>query len=268
MSRRRRNKRKQHKHKFYRAKAMADGEVEFKQQRPDSELGGDCSEESPGLCHRLFDLCQDVLGSPRVRAAAYLAASVLLSLLGPWLGPSWQDAIYTARKTNLFNRYFVKLGWAWTLAAGVPLAVGAAAALGGTAATAKAGVRAAVATAVWFSVTNGFVVLLKSGVVPGLDISGHCFMLIWCQLYLVEESKALRGVRPLPGRLLGPGLVFLTLLVVLWDAMLASTMLFYHTLAEKVLASALAVACWAATYNLVYPALGLQVRAAPHHDKP
>lgn len=52
----------------------------------------------------------------------------------------------------------------------------------------------------------------------------------------------------------------LTALSLLWDLMLLQTACHFHTLVEKVAALAVAVACWAFAYRLLFPLLNLEVK--------
>lgn len=119
---------------------------------------------------------------------------------------------YLANKNNIFNLYFVKLGWGWTftltslyiyLSTSVYCA-------GDKRRTMHHLLRMVVGTAVWFLVTNFFVFIeARTGSCSsskitsrvnclnrghrwiGFDISGHCFLLIYCHLLIAEELRTL-----------------------------------------------------------------------------
>lgn len=118
------------------------------------------------------------------------------------------------------------------------------------------------------------------------DISGHSYLMTYCVLILMEESKEslyflqlsryLRKAenpvddndRPLLDRnealhletkftIMGPlilvSYVGLFVLCVLWDFMLVITTIYYHTFSEKVLGSALALCMWYLLYHFIFP---------------
>lgn len=122
---------------------------------------------------------------------------------------------YLSRSDNLFNVYFVKMGWAWTLAMTTPF-------LCLTSFVICCGdrnrfirnhlSRIFVATVFWFIWTKLFNVVestygrcnykgynsksacLKAGNFwQGFDISGHAFILIYSSLVLIEEARTIIG---------------------------------------------------------------------------
>jgi Inositol phospholipid synthesis protein Scs3p. len=126
----------------------------------------------------------------------------------------------------------------------------------------------------------------------GFDLSGHAFILIYSCLILIEEARAINGwegikdyirneeharnigdvsVRnnPLRGLTLEEfcilkksydkftpyikGLfIAMTVLSVLWDIMLVSTILYYHKMIEKFVSGAIAILTWFFTYRYWY----------------
>ena len=118
---------------------------------------------------------------------------------------------YFARSDNLFNVYFVKLGWFWTLLFSSPFLYFTNFTLccGDLQKFLKHHVpRLVIATVFWFSWTNLFNVIenaygrcnmkgyetkrgcLKAGHFwNGFDISGHVFILIYSSLVLIEEAR-------------------------------------------------------------------------------
>jgi hypothetical protein len=125
-----------------------------------------------------------------------------------------------------------------------------------------------------------------------LDISGHTFMLTYSILVLIEEARPIVGwedVRDMirdeeRSRIFGDGsvtnaplhglsfedlsclkksydmftpyiqlcFIAMALLCVLWDIMLVSTILYYHTMTEKLIGGAVAVLTWFFTYGYWY----------------
>lgn len=209
---------------------------------------------------------------------------------------------YFSRKNNLFNFYFVKWGWAWTL-----LAVSAF--LGLTSYVYCCGnkdrikrhfYRLGIGTLMWFSWTKLFV-LIESATAScmsgkynsktscvlagshwrGFDISGHAFLLIYCSLLIAEEAKAIRGwerigdlirneqfedespLKPLSEIELDhlkdnytkltpyirSAFVCLTLLSILWDVMLVATIIYFHSMVQKVVGGVIAILTWYVTYK-------------------
>ncbi|XP_034938165.1 fat storage-inducing transmembrane protein [Chelonus insularis] len=124
----------------------------------------------------------------------------------------------------------------------------------------------------------------------GLDISGHTFILVYSNLILAEEGSSLIGwegikdwimreehsrslsevdANPLRNlsnddleilkkahKILTPYLrglfVVMTLQQMLWDVMLASTLLYYHIMVEKFIGGIIAILTWYVTYRWWY----------------
>lgn len=143
-----------------------------------------------------------------LKVALYMGSLFLISLIGDFI-PFPKS--YLARSDNLFNVYFVKIGWGWTLLFGVPFLIL-------TSYTLCCGdmkkllqhhlPRMAIATFFWFFWTKLFNVIettygrcvikgfstksqcLKAGYLwNGFDISGHAFILIHSSLVLIEEAR-------------------------------------------------------------------------------
>uniref|UniRef100_A0A1A9VYK8 Uncharacterized protein n=1 Tax=Glossina austeni TaxID=7395 RepID=A0A1A9VYK8_GLOAU len=143
-----------------------------------------------------------------LKVALYLGSLFLVSLIGDFIP---FPKTYFARSDNLFNVYFVKVGWGWTLLFTVPF-------LTMTSYTLCCGdlkkllrhhaPRIAIATFFWFFWTKLFNMIettygrctikgfnsksqcLKAGHLwNGFDISGHAFILIHSSLVLIEEAR-------------------------------------------------------------------------------
>ena len=99
----------------------------------------------------------------------------------------------------------------------------------------------------------------------GFDISGHCFLLTFCNLLIAEETRP-RGV--VEGREgagdtavagekveqeVGVTRGLLCLLMVAWDTMILCTSLYFHTVGEKVLGWVVGVGAWHLLYKVLYP---------------
>ena len=117
------------------------------------------------------------------------------------------------QKTNIFNELFVKWSWAWTMGLLVPFVYATATVY--SAANARnirqQMARLLVATLLWYFCTSSFIslegrtgqctVAELSGTSKrdchqqggtwsmGFDISGHCFILIYCCLIISEEVR-------------------------------------------------------------------------------
>uniref|UniRef100_A0A0P4WFT3 FIT family protein n=1 Tax=Scylla olivacea TaxID=85551 RepID=A0A0P4WFT3_SCYOL len=120
------------------------------------------------------------------------------------------------------------------------------------------------------------------------DISGHSYLLIYCVLIMMEESKEIIYFVWLKGQLFGEAVknrkedsnwpdldekqlkslrrrfpkvspvvavTFFNMcaLALLWDFMLLVTTLYYHTFAEKVIGTVLALLMWAFLYRGAFP---------------
>ena len=213
---------------------------------------------------------------------------------------------YFANRHNFFNRWFVKIGWGWTLSL-----VGTFVYL--TAYTYCCGkmdlvkkhlARLGVATAWWyfwtsffnfienttgFCSTEGFdnkrACVEANGHWHGFDVSGHAFILIYCSLIIAEEVRVMKFWSRIPEviqtedervseRLSEENLeivkksyldnifyvralvVALTFLILIWDMMLLSTILYFHNMPQKLTGGALAILGWFITYQLWYQSTG------------
>jgi hypothetical protein len=225
----------------------------------------------------VVELCQGILSNVYLRMNIYLIGILVFSFLGDFL-QDYQQYIYTARPDNVFNTYFVKFGWGWTSGLVISSAVLVGFTYDGVRGALWSVARTAIATGIWYGFTTSFV-LIRAKLAPNFDASGHVFILVWSNLYMIEESKMYSGwdhlvglafdgeyfkVAPgsflshvqrclklmtLPVRLL---LILQALLSILWDVMLFSSVLFYHTWAEKLFAVALAVFVWLVLYSGLY----------------
>ncbi|XP_037933513.1 fat storage-inducing transmembrane protein [Teleopsis dalmanni] len=143
-----------------------------------------------------------------LKVALYLGSLFVVSLIGDFVP---FPKTYFARSDNLFNVYFVKIGWGWTLLLSIPF-------IFMTSYTLCCGdgkqflkhhlPRILIATFFWFFWTKMFNIIetaygkctvkgfhtksscLKDGHLwHGFDISGHAFILIHSSLVLIEEAR-------------------------------------------------------------------------------
>nr|CAG4651913.1 EOG090X07YX [Triops cancriformis] len=263
------------------------------------------------LLHMLVHVCRKVLFiDPSVKVGIYLLAIFAGSVVSDTLP---MPRSYFSRKENIFNQYFVKLSWAWTM-----LLVGSFVYLttriyccGDKLKIRRHFGRLVIATVFWWFWTTSFAYfeenygycskphvqqsrkscLSKGATWQTLSVSGHSFILVYCSLIIMEEAKALigwegikdcirieehnRSVLTSDDEKEDTGLellpheefdslkedyttftpyvrslfILMTVLGVLWDVMLISTILYFHTMVEKFLAAAIAVFVWFFTYR-------------------
>uniref|UniRef100_A0A915EHX4 Uncharacterized protein n=1 Tax=Ditylenchus dipsaci TaxID=166011 RepID=A0A915EHX4_9BILA len=210
------------------------------------------------------------------RAIVYLVFVLVLSLIAEYI-PLPMD-YYLTQKHNVFNRFGTKMGWFWTCLLLCPFIWLTSHCHHGSKSRALYDLsRMGVATFLWFihveqrtgkchGALNSerFTCSVDGGKwIPGFDISGHSFLLIYSMLIICEERS-----RPTPQhipnrfeyenfkeltktiRYLFLGLFVLHLV---WDFQLIVTALFYHTALHKLLGAIIAVLCWFVTYRVWYP---------------
>lgn len=260
----------------------------------------------------IVHVCKKILFfDTNLKIALYLGALFLLSLIA--------DVVtfpksYFSRSDNVFNLYFVKIGWFWTLFLLVPYIML-------TSYTICCGkrriiitahiIRVIIATFFWYSWTTIFnvietkygrcnmksldnkVLCLKNGSFwNGFDISGHCFILIYSSLVMIEEARAINGwerikdyirdekhSRSISDNTVSQNplknikteeldilnvsyenftpyvralFIAIALLQLLWDVMLVSTILYYHIMVEKFISGVIAILTWFVTYRIWY----------------
>lgn len=157
----------------------------------------------------LLHVCKkSIFFDVNLKVALYLASLFLISLIGDFV-PFPKS--YFSRSDNLFNVYFVKIGWFWTLLFSVPyLALSSYTICCGDVKRLYRNhfPRILIATMFWYGWTKFFNVIetsfgrcstrgfdtkstcLKAGHLwQGFDISGHAFILIYSSLVLIEEAR-------------------------------------------------------------------------------
>lgn len=165
------------------------------------------------LLMMLLHICKKIIFfDTNLKVALYLGSLFLISLIGDF---SPFPKTYFARSDNLFNVYFVKFGWAWTLILSIPylLLTSCVLCCGNYQKLIKEHLpRILIATFFWFFWTKAFnfietiygrcnvknydskTLCLKGGHFwNGFDISGHAFILIYSSLILIEEAKPIIG---------------------------------------------------------------------------
>ncbi|XP_071451720.1 acyl-coenzyme A diphosphatase FITM2 [Hetaerina americana] len=253
----------------------------------------------------------------KVKVVIYLGALFAVSLIADVIP---FPKTYFSKNNNILNQYFVKLGWAWTLAVTVPFVVitSITYCCGNRQKVCRQLLRICVGTFMWFFWTKLFAYIESSygrcigrgASVPqskysctkngflwnGFDVSGHAFILIHSSLTIIEEARAINGWEGIKDmirneehkRLSGEkeeyeksplkglshlefynlklyygkftpyvrGLfIAMTCMVVLWDVMLISTILYFHIMVEKFISGAIAIIVWFVTYQWWYSSL-------------
>ncbi|KAM7356826.1 acyl-coenzyme A diphosphatase Fitm isoform 1-T2 [Cochliomyia hominivorax] len=161
------------------------------------------------LVMMIMHICKKtIFFDTNLKVALYLGSLFVISLIGDFIP---FPKTYFARSDNLFNVYFVKVGWGWTLLFTVPFVVMTSYTLccGDMKRLLRHHVpRIVIATFFWFFWTKLFNVIetsygkctvkgystksscLRAGYLwNGFDISGHAFILIHSSLVLIEEAR-------------------------------------------------------------------------------
>ena len=264
-----------------------------------------------GMCV-MFVLRRFIFPPVHIKIGIYMIALIICSCIKEAnIMDNTQN--YFSRKSNVFNQYFVKLGWGWTLGLCAPFVAMTSLVYTGCNLryVAKHLVRLAIATAFWFSITSIFehidartgVCRLKS--LPtkrectaakhewtnSIDLSGHTFLLVYCVLIMLEEVKVFNQWEALSKKLKEKmsqqqqktGLIspqgeahkrslhrvdywyksltplirinffLMAGLVLIWEIMLLSTFLYFHTIMQKLLAAFCAIIIWFVTYQTIFP---------------
>jgi hypothetical protein len=241
----------------------------------------------------MFVLKRLIFTNIRIKIGIYLLAILVCSLMKDF--NILDSGNYLAEKNNIFNKYFVKLGWAWTTGLLVPFVVMSSLVYTGFNVTSicRHLFRTCIATLIWFAFTSTFEYidsqtglclnrslttkshcrLERSEWLMGFDISGHVFILIHSLLLILEEVNFFNRWENLHKKLessvssqdyqslewfgtltpiLRCNFLLLAMLVILWEVMLLTTCLFFHTIMHKLVAAVCAIVCWFVTYKMWY----------------
>ena len=157
----------------------------------------------------MYVIGQLVYTNIRIKIGIYIGALLICSLMKDFNLISNRN--YLAQKNNVFNMYFVKLGWGWTLAMCTPFVLMTSTVYTGFNVTkiCRHLSRVAIATLIWYTFTSSFEYIdsrtgeclkrtistkaecksNKSEWLKGFDISGHVFILMHSLLHMLEEVK-------------------------------------------------------------------------------
>ncbi|NWR77904.1 FITM2 protein, partial [Centropus unirufus] len=196
-------------------------------------------------------------------------------------------------KRNPLNVYFVKVAWAWTFWLLLPfIAVttyefAETKFLYGPTKSALAALRRLssllVGSAVWYVCTGLFTYIENltgtcstsgkagephrlyatkqechqdNGIWNGFDISGHCFLLSYCALMIMEEVAVLEGLSIDQNSklcvVINALFVSLCFLTMIWVFMFLCTAVYFHDFSQKLLGVLIGLAAWYGTYRVWY----------------
>lgn len=246
-----------------------------------------------------------------LKVGIYLGSIFVISMIADVLTI---PKMYLSRSDNIFNKVFVKFAWGWNLTLLVPFVILTSLiyCCGHKQSILKHHMlRLGIATGFWWFWTTLFNIIeaacgrcgipnfstksecLQNGYLwNGLDLSGHCFILIYGSLFVIEETRCIvnwdsikeymrleehnritkesqnstNPLRNLSEKQLKyikyhyekytPYIRLLLILIamfqILWDIMLVCTMLYYHIMIEKFLGGSVAILTWFLTYRLWY----------------
>lgn len=261
------------------------------------------------LLTMIVQLCRKIIFfNTKLRVGLYIAGLFLSFIFDVLPFPK----SYFSRTDNIFNQYFVKIGWGWTLLLTIPfvLLTSFTYCCGNRKMVLAHLSRLGVATAVWFAFTKMFSLIevnigkcskasLKTKTVcisegffwHSLDISGHAFILMWSALVIIEEARVINGWESIKDMIRNEAhsrstneadiasplkkltdnefvimrssynnftiyvkalFISMTVLTIIWDLMIVSTLLYFHIMIEKLIAGLLAALMWIVTYNYWY----------------
>ncbi|GMR51806.1 hypothetical protein PMAYCL1PPCAC_22001 [Pristionchus mayeri] len=218
----------------------------------------------------------------RKKAMFYMVWIVFLSLVSAFYDFD-TDHSYWTQKHNIFNQYGVKIGWFWTTACVGPFIWYASR---GTNPDKDRSLwdlsRLVAATGLWYFAVQVFHRILyatsrcdiggitmgraecatKGGKwLLGLDISGHCFLMLFSMLIISAEAPALRAflktTRERPehtksyAQLVNGTFIAMFILHLFWDFQLIISCLYYHIMFDKVAGAATAVGCFHIIYRIL-----------------
>ncbi|KAF7696139.1 acyl-coenzyme A diphosphatase FITM2 [Silurus meridionalis] len=187
---------------------------------------------------------------------------------------------YFSNRRNLFNVYFVKFSWGWNLLLLLPFIYLSNSYNKNLTFAFQRLASLVVATAIWYSCTEIFFYIenvtgacydntqtIQDGLSTksecktagffweGFDISGHCFILSYSTLLIMEEMvPMLHLVQHYKNRPTFLDALYLALnaIAVIWVWMFACTSVYFHNMIQKFLGTSLGVLSWYLTYKFWY----------------
>ncbi|XP_062869438.1 acyl-coenzyme A diphosphatase FITM2-like [Trichomycterus rosablanca] len=185
---------------------------------------------------------------------------------------------YFSHSRNLLNLYFVKISWGWTLALLLPFIFLSNFYDKNLIYVFKHLTSLVVATAIWYLCTETFFYIenitgacydnmeimkfstkgecKKAGFTwDGFDISGHCFILSYSTLLIVEEIAPMKHLRQQYHNrpVFIDALYFaLNFIVFLWMWMFGCTSVYFHNTIQKFLGTFFGILGWSLTYKFWY----------------
>lgn len=230
-----------------------------------------------------------VFAPAQLKICIYLGALILFSLLKEI---DFVPTSYFQSKKNILNVYFVKFGWGWTLVVMIPFILLTSQLYLNENSYKRLGkniLRLIVSTLLWWVWTTTFEYLdqltgeCESGNfltkrecranendwINSTDISGHTFLLIHSLLFIIEEIKLFtswiqkertrssRSSNKTIKTILSLNIILIGSLAFIWEVMLISTFLYFHTFMHKFIAAVIAIISWYFSYNHFYKRLGL-----------
>lgn len=244
-----------------------------------------------------------VLCPVHVKIGIYLIALVICSIIKDF--QIIPQTSYFSNKHNIFNQYFVKLGWAWTLAVITPFILMTSSIYNSLNLNYIKNhlIRILIATIGWFILTFIFDYIdtqtgscslksIKNKILcktnkhewNGFDISGHTFILMHSLFFMNEESKVFstwelfykklnekighcdqnneiltfnvyersKKLYDILTPLIKLNFILIGVLSLLWEVMLLTTCLYFHTMLHKIFAAFGAIGIWFLTYKTWY----------------
>eukprot|EP00088_Acartia_fossae_P036538 TRINITY_DN3775_c1_g1_i1.p1 TRINITY_DN3775_c1_g1~~TRINITY_DN3775_c1_g1_i1.p1 ORF type:complete len:251 (-),score=0.01 TRINITY_DN3775_c1_g1_i1:254-1006(-) len=243
----------------------------------------------------MLGICRVYLFQISIPTRAFLLF-LAVCFLSSWFESSVFDTIFADRH-NFVNVYLVKYSWGWT-----SMAVGSYLlhesllkpkdVEGPRISLLSIAMQLFLGTTVWYTFAANLFPWIEEGtgicqashldtkracrragyVWTGLDISGHCFLLLWNILFILENITPLTSsistrdsTKPSGDSKNQPNakrngsyvtvqnffILLLGFLIFTWEVMLMSTALHFHTTAEKFLGCSIALISWFMVYRLL-----------------
>ncbi|XP_026189512.1 acyl-coenzyme A diphosphatase FITM2 [Mastacembelus armatus] len=193
---------------------------------------------------------------------------------------------YFSNRRNVFNVYFVKMSWGWTLLLLTPfIALCNYSFSRSMSFLCQRLMSVVVATAIWYICTETFFYIedvtglcfetctmnvIKKELTSkasckranlywqGYDISGHSFILSYAALFIMEETVPMASLKTaslsaLPQMVLKLLYVALNLIMIIWVWMFSCTSVYFHDPSHKLLGTLCGLLGWYLTYRVWYP---------------